>query len=242
MDEYQESTYGDSMADVYDEIQGDRNVQSTVNFLLPYTSSRALELGIGTGRVAIPLAEQGVVVIGIDNSRAMLEQLKRKPGANKVSTILADMADVPVDGSFSLIFAVFGTFFCIGSQEGQVHCFQKVAKHLTEAGVFVLECSMPDFSAFTRNQNVRVGNMSIDRLTITATEHDPVTQRTTTQHLLATPNGIRLMPVCVRYSYPSELDLMAKIAGLELKERYGDWHRNPFTANSIRHISVYGKP
>lgn len=242
MENYYSSTYGDRMADIYDEIQGDRDTKSTVEFLASLATGRVLELGIGTGRVAIPLANKGIELHGIDTSVHMLEQLRAKSGGEKIFSVLGDMETMPVEGCYSLIYAAFGTFFCLPSQDAQIKCFNNVAEHLSKEGVFVIECSIPDFSAFTRNQNVRVSNISMERVIVTSTEHDPVSQRTMTQHLLATQEGIRLLPVYIRYAWPSELDLMAKIAGFELKERWGDWYRSPFTANSTRHISVYGRP
>jgi SAM-dependent methyltransferase len=242
MDNYRPNTYGDSMADIYDQIQGERDAQAAVEFLAAIARhGSVLELGIGTGRVALPLSAQGIRVQGIDASSAMIEHLRAKPGGDKIPVVLGDFSDIPFDECFKLIFVVFGTFFCLTSQESQVHCFRKVAQHLTDDGVFVLEASVPDFSAFTRGQNVRVSTIDLDRVIVTVTQHDPVSQMTATQHVVATQSGIRLMPVYVRYAWPSELDLMAQMAGLELKERWGDWHHNAFTAASTRHISVYGK-
>lgn len=242
MDNYQPSTYGDSMADIYDEIQGERDAPAAVAFLAALArQGPALELGIGTGRVALPLSAKGIQIQGIEASSAMIERLRAKPGGQHIPVVLGDFADVPVEGKFSLIFVVFGTFFCLTSQESQVHCFRRVTEQLTSDGLFVLEASVPDFSGFTRSQNVRLSNMELNRVIISATEHDPTSQRTTTQHIVATQQGIRLMPVSVRYAWPSELDLMAQLSGMELKERWGDWERNPFSANSTRHISVYGR-
>jgi len=241
MEGYQPSTYGDQMADIYDEIQ-DHDVSAAVEFLKELgQQGPALELGIGTGRVGLPLAAQGVRVHGIDASPAMLERLRAKPGGANISVVLGDFADFPVEGHFNLIFAVFGTFFCLTSQQSQVNCFRKVAEHLTDSGRFVLEASVPDFSGFTRGQNVRVSKIDLDRVILTVTQHDPVAQLTNTQHIVATRDGISLMPVSVRYAWPSELDLMAQMAGLELKDRWGDWRRNPFTSTSPRHISVYAR-
>lgn len=242
MENYTSSTYGDKMADIYDQIQGERDAPDTLDFLIPLAKGKALELGIGTGRVAIPLAQAGIDVFGIDSSLAMIKQLKAKPGGEKISIVQGDMADLSMDSQFPLIFVIFGTFFCLTSQESQIQCFQRVAQHLMDDGVFVIEASVPDFTAFTRNQNVRLSNIGINHVIITSTEHDPVSQKTTTQHLMVTDNGIRLLPVQVRYAYPSEIDLMARLAGLELKERWGDWRRNPFVADSTHHVSVYGWP
>lgn len=247
MDNYLPSTYGDRMADVYDQIQGERDASAAAAFLaelcsrLPGELGPVLELGIGTGRVALPLAAKGVEVYGIDASPAMLEQLRAKPGSKKITGILGDFAEISLDNHFKIIFVVFGTFFCLTSQETQIQCLKQVAMHLTEGGLFILQASVPDFSGFTRNQNVRVSSIEMDRVIVTITQHDPVAQKTMTQHIMITEDGIRLMPVYVRYAWPNELDAMAQIAGLELKERWEDWNRTPFTSTSRGHVSIYGK-
>lgn len=247
MDNYSPSTYGDRMADVYDRIQGNGDASAAAAFLaelcaqLPDEFAPVLELGIGTGRVALPLAARGIEVHGIDASPAMLEQLGAKAGSERINTILGDFADMSLEGRYKIIFAVFGTFFCLPSQEDQIQCLKQVALHLTPDGLFVLQASVPDFSGFVRNQNVRVSSIEMDRVIVTITEHDPVTQRTTTQHIMITEQGIRLMPVCVRYAWPNELDAMAQVAGLVLRERWADWTRAPFGSTSRSHVSVYGK-
>lgn len=247
MDNYLPSTYGDRMADVYDQIQGEGDASAAAVFLAelcmqwPDQLGPVLELGIGTGRVALPLAAKGVEVYGIDASSAMLEELHAKPGSKKITGILGDFAEISLNRRFKIIFVVFGTFFCLTSQKAQIQCLKQVAVHLTEDGLFVIQASVPDFSGFIRNQNVRVSSIEIDRVIVTITQHDPVAQKTTTQHIMITEKGIRLMPVHVRYIWPNELDAMAQIAGLELKERWADWDRTPFTSTSRGHVSIYGK-
>lgn len=239
---YDVSTYGEKMANIYDDIQGDRDTNATVEFLAQFTKNNALELGIGTGRVAIPLAQKGIEVFGIDSSKSMLELLIQKDKGKKVKAELGNFAEFSFNRKFSLIYAVFGTFFCLETQELQVQCFRNVFEHLEKKGVFILECSIPDFSAYTRNQNVRLAHMSLGHVIVTTSEHDPVNQRTTSQHVVFTESGIKLLPACVRYAWPSELDLMGQIAGLKLRERWGNWHHSPFSANSLQHVSVYEKP
>src|ERR1022692_204343 len=242
MEGYQPSTYGDRMAAVYDDLQGDRETVNAVEFLVPLASGRpVLELGVGTGRVAIPLSARGIRVHGIDASPAMLDQLRSKPGAEKVVLTLGDFAKLDDVKRYSVVFALFGTIFCLTSQEAQVECFRAAARALFDDGVFVVEASVPDFSGFTRNQNVRLADLSLDRVTATFTQHDRATQTTSGQNIMITESGIRHMPVHVRYAWPSELDLMAQLAGLQLRERWQDWTRTPFVGESQRHVSVFAK-
>jgi SAM-dependent methyltransferase len=230
------------MAAVYDDLQGDRETVNAVEFLVPLASGRpVLELGVGTGRVAIPLSARGIRVHGIDASPAMLDQLRSKPGAEKVVLTLGDFAKLDDVKRYSVVFALFGTIFCLTSQEAQVECFRAAARALFDDGVFVVEASVPDFSGFTRNQNVRLADLSLDRVTATFTQHDRATQTTSGQNIMITESGIRLMPVHVRYAWPSELDLMAQLAGLQLRERWQDWTRTPFVGESQRHVSVFAK-
>jgi SAM-dependent methyltransferase len=242
MEGYLPSTYGDRMAAVYDDLQGDREAVNAVEFLVPLASGRpVLELGVGTGRVAIPLSARGIRVHGIDASPAMLDQLRSKPGAEKVVLTLGDFAKLDDVKRYSVIFVLFGTIFCLTSQEAQVDCFRAAARALVDDGVFVVEASVPDFSGFTRNQNVRLADLSLDRVTATFTQHDRAAQTTSGQNIMITESGIRLMPVHVRYAWPSELDLMAQLAGLQLRERWQDWTRTPFVGESQRHVSVFAK-
>jgi SAM-dependent methyltransferase len=200
----------------------------------------ALELGIGTGRVALPLAARGVRVHGIDASQAMVDRLREKPGGDQVQVILGDFADVSgVDGRFRLIYVVFNTFFALLTQDDQVRCFSHVAVHLDPGGAFVIESFVPDPSLFDRGQRVSATRVEAERVQLDATRHDAATQQVTSQHVLIGKEGIVLLPVQLRYAWPSELDLMARLAGLRLLARYGGWRREPFTSTSPTHISVY---
>jgi SAM-dependent methyltransferase len=202
----------------------------------------ALELGIGTGRVALPLAERGVEVHGIDASEAMVEQLRSKPGGDRIPITLKDFADVGVEGAFSLVFVVFNTFFALVNQEDQVRCFRAVAECLTPDGVFILEAFVPDVARFDRyHQRVEAGDLTLDQVRLEVSRHDPVTQRIDGQHVVISEKETKLYPVHLRYAWPSELDLMARLAGLRLSERWGSWRRDPFNESSERHISVYGR-
>jgi SAM-dependent methyltransferase len=220
---YEPATYGDRIAAVYDAWVVPAVEQSTepaVAFLAELAGAGpALELGIGTGRIALPLAERGVRVQGIDASEAMVARLREKPGGEALPVAIGDFADVPVEGEFSLIYVVFNTFFALLTQEDQVRCFGSVARTLVPNGAFVIEAFVPDPTLFDRNH--------------------PVTQRVTTQHVVIGKEGMMMLPVQLRYAWPSELDLMARLAGLRPSARYGGWRREPFTASSPSHVSVF---
>ncbi len=243
MNDYFPSTYGERIADIYDELYQELpGLEPMVDTLAELArGGRALELGIGTGRVAIPLAERGVDVHGIDSSEAMVARLRAKERGAKIPVTIGDFADVGIDGRFSLIFAVFTSFLGLTSQEEQVRCFRNVAEHLTEDGVFVIEAFVPDLTRFTRNQSVSATTVESNRVMLAITRHDPVDQRLTGQNVIISEDGTRLIPVQLRYAWPSELDLMAQLAGMRLKERWDSFQREPFTASSRTHVSVYGK-
>lgn len=242
--DYGAETYGECFAEIYDQWY-DLPVQteSAVEFLVGLGQGPALELGIGTGRIALPLAERGVSVHGIDVSEAMLARLRSKPGGEDLSVTLGDFADVPVDGTFALVFTVFCTFFQLLSQEDQVRCFENVARHLSDDGVFVIEAFghyYPD--QFVRGQKVEAAMVDGHQVVLDLGHYDAVEQRAFMQYLVVDSDGLRMYPSQVRYSAPSELDLMARLAGLRLRERWGGWRREKFTAQSRRHVSVYERP
>ncbi len=231
--------YGERIADIYDDWYHSYD-PAAIDLLAELAQEGpALELGIGTGRIALPLQDKGVMVRGIDASEKMLDQLQAKPGGYRIPVTLGDFADVPVEGEYPLIYIVFNTFFALLSQEEQVRCFQNVAKHLTSTGHFLLETFMPDMTRFQRGQNISLVAMDDGYLRIDVAKHDPVNQLIYSQHVAWTEAGARFYPVRLRYAWPSELDLMARLAGLRLAERWGDWDKSPFTATSSKLISVY---
>jgi SAM-dependent methyltransferase len=242
MDGYGPATYGDRIAEVYDDFLVRADTDATVARLFELTGGGpALELAIGTGRVALPLARRGIRVDGIDASDAMVSQLRAKPGGEALSVTIGDFADVGVAGDYRLVFVVFNTFFALLTQDDQVRCFENVARHLTPDGVFVLEVFVPDLTRFTRHQNIATSTVAMDSVRFDASRHDPLGQRVDSNHVVIGPGGVRTYPVAVRYAWPSELDLMARIAGLELRQRWGGWQDEPFTADSGNHVSVYGR-
>ncbi|MFN2589950.1 MAG: class I SAM-dependent methyltransferase [Actinomycetota bacterium] len=242
-EDYGPSTYGDRIADVYDQwFSVPVDTDDAVAFLADQAGSGpALELGIGTGRLAIPLKERGVEIHGLDSSEAMVAKLREKPGGADIPVVMGDFADVRVEGRFRLIFVAFNTLFGLLSQDDQVRCFRNAAEHLTEDGVFVIQAFVPDLTRFDRGQRVQAEAVGTDSLVIGADEHDAVHQRVRSLHVVLTESETRLYPVRIRYAYPSELDLMARLAGLRLRNRWEDWTKTAFTPASPQHISVYGR-
>lgn len=238
---YEASTYGDRIADIYDDWPRlPQNTDQAVEFLATLAGSGPiLELGIGTGRLALPLLRRGFRVQGIDSSRAMVDKLRAKPEGARIPVSIGDFADMAVDGRFSLIFVAFNTFFALLSQENQLRCFAGVAAHLAEGGAFVIEAFVPDLGRFDRGQRVAALEIGTDAVYLEASVHDPVGQRVRTQQVMISERGIRLYPVELRYAWPSELDLMARLAGLRLRERWADWGREPVTASTLMRVSVY---
>jgi SAM-dependent methyltransferase len=239
MNTYDIATYGERIADIYDDLHSSYEEAAISTLTQLAGNGPVLELGIGTGRIALPLAKSGLELHGIDASAAMVSKLRAKPSGDSIPVTLGDFAGVKVDGEFSLIFVVFNTFFALFSQEEQVRCFRNVAKHLSKDGVFLLEVFVPDMTRFDRGQNVSATKVTSEYVSLDVAEHDPIQQRVNSHHLFITGEGIKLYPVQIRYAWPSELDLMAELAGLKLKWRWSGWQRESFTARSEKHISVY---
>lgn len=242
MEGYDASTYGELIADVYDTLYHVPAEAGACADLLAELAGDgpALELAIGTGRVALPLADRGVPVHGIDASPAMVAQLRTKPGGAEIPVTIGDFADVAVDGSFRLVYVVFNTFFALVSQPEQVRCFRNVAAHLAGDGVFVVDAFVPDLSRYVRGQHAAVTRVDLDEVHIDLSRHDQATQTVDASHVRLSAGGVRLLPVRLRYAWPSELDLMAQLVGLRLRDRWAGWRREPFTSAAVRHVSVYG--
>lgn len=241
MSEYEAASYGEHIAEVYDDWYTEQDTEGAVEFLCRLAGDgNALELGIGTGRLALPLSARGAKVHGIDASPAMVQKMRTKPGGRNIPVTLGDFADVPVQGLFDLIYVVFNTFFALLTQEAQVKCFQACARHLKEHGAFVLENFVPDLTRFDRGQRMDTIGISTGMARVDVSLHDAVKQQVRAQHILIEEKGVRLYPVQLRYVWPSELDLMARLAKLQLRNRFGGWRGEPFSNASVRHISVYG--
>lgn len=241
MDDYGAETYGERHAEIYDDRHESYD-EAAIDVLARLAGrGRALELGIGTGRIALPLAARGVEVHGIDAAPSMVERMRAKPGGDSVEVTFGDFADVSVEGEFALIYVIFNTFFGLLRQEEQVRCFQSVARCLAPEGVFLIEAFVPDVTLHPNGSSVRPGRMTNDSVDLHATLHDLATQTLTGQQILIEEGGVRLYPVRLRYAWPSELDLMARLAGLHLRERWGGWRNEPFTSQSGKHVSVYAR-
>lgn len=201
---------------------------------------RALELAIGTGRVALPLAARGVDVVGIELSSPMIDALRAKPGGERLPVTQGDMATTRVDGEFGLVYLVFNTISNLLTQDAQVACFENAAAHLAPGGVFLIEVGVPDLRRLPDGErfvpfDVSDGHVGID-------EYDVVTQSLISHHLTTRDGVTTRSSGRFRYVWPSELDLMARIAGLRLRHRWADWHRAPFTSSSRSHVSVWDRP
>jgi SAM-dependent methyltransferase len=199
----------------------------------------ALELGIGTGRLALPLAAGGVAVHGIDLSEPMVARLRAKPGGEAVGVTIGDFADVGrlVAGPFALVFVAFNTLFELASQDDQLRCVEGVAAVLAPGGAFVVEAFVPDLTRL--EQSVAATHVGTDEVVLNASRHDPLTQQVRGHDIVVVDGRVVLEPWSIRYATVPELDLMARLAGLRLRERHGGWSGEPFTAASTRHVSVY---
>jgi len=235
-------SFDEDVARSYDSgLRGDED--AAVAFLAEQArGGPALELAIGTGRIALPLAAEGIQVDGIELSEPMAARLREKPGGERIGVTLGDMAEVGVDGRYRLIYVVFNSLYNLPDQEAQVHCFRNVAEHLTDDGVFVVEAFTPGYLHRLRDhQYVDAEEIRIDKVWLDVAQHDPVGQRLVKNHVGLTTAGVQLNPVVLRYAWPSELDLMARLAGLGLQARWGGWERQPFAADSRLHVSVWGR-
>jgi SAM-dependent methyltransferase len=216
-------------------------VGATVDFLEELAGpGPVLEFAIGTGRIALPLAARGASVSGIELSPAMVEQLRTKPGGREIDVTLGDMTSIRVPGTFALVYLVFNTIGNVETQDRQVACFLNAAAHLAPGGSFVVEVGVPDLRRLAPGQDAIVfahepGYVGYDRYV------DLVAQQAVSHHFTADA-GAGEVRTPFRYVWPSELDLMARIAGLGLRERWADWARAPFTGDSTSHVSVWQKP
>jgi SAM-dependent methyltransferase len=243
MQGYGAATYGDAIAHVYDAWYDSMfDVEQTVDVLEDLAAGgRALELAIGTGRLALPLSARGVEVVGVDASERMVAKLRTKRGGGAIPVVLGDFADVPVQGTFRLIYVAFTTLFALPTQADQIRCLRGVADHLEPGGRFLMDAFVPDVGRFRNHQAVTTERVEVDEVLLDVARHDPVSQRIDSSHVHITPDGVRLFPVSIRYAWPAELDAMAMVAGLRLVERWGWYDRSPFSARSTRHVSVYAK-
>lgn len=239
--EHDAASYGARVADGYDAIyDGVWDTGGAVDRLVELAGAGpVLELGVGTGRVAIPLAARGLGVHGIDGSADMLRLLQAKPGGDRVAVTCGDFSDTAVPGPFSLVLLLVNTIYAMADQDAQVRCFVNAARHLEVGGRFVVEGWVPD-PPRPGHQRVRGRRLAKGLAGLVIEDHDPVAQTlATTQMVFAESGEMRMFPVVHRYAWPSELDLMARLAGLTFESRWADWHRGPFEAGSANHVSVW---
>lgn len=236
-DEPVAARYDESSADMFDPAV----VDPAVDLLGQLAGTgRALELGIGTGRVALPLAQRGVPVHGIEMSRAMVARLRAKPGAGEIGVSIGDFATTTVDGTFSVAYLVFNTIGNLTTQAAQVACFRNVAAHLEPGGCFVIEVGVPELQRLPPGETLRAFYVSETRWGLD--EYDVATQGLTSHHFEIVDGRLQRLSVPFRYVWPSELDLMAQLAGMRLRERWSGWRREPFTSDSAKHVSIWEKP
>ena len=232
-----QGSFGPEVAARYDDVpRGDED--AAVAFLADAAGGRpALELAIGTGRIGLPLASAGVPVDGIELSAAMVERLRAKPGGAELDVVVGDMASAGTGRRYGLVYLVYNTIFNLLTQDEQVACFANAARHLDDDGVFVVEAAVP--SAWTGEASgVRAERVRADEVLLDVSRYDPATQLLEENHVRLSGDGVRFGPIACRLAWPSELDLMARLAGLRLAARWGGWHRQPYTGRDL-HVTVY---
>jgi SAM-dependent methyltransferase len=239
-----EDYFGERVAQRYDESSADMFQSAVVDPVVDLLADlaghgAALELGIGTGRIALPLARRGIRVHGIDLSEAMVARLRAKPGAQQIGVTIGDFATTTVEGRFTVAYLVFNTIMNLTTQDGQVACFQNVAAHLEPGGCFVIEVMVPALQRLPPGETVRAFNLSATRLGFD--EYDVASQGLISHHYTVVDGNLEVDAPPFRYVWPSELDLMARLAGMTLRERWSGWKREPFTSDSTKHVSVWEK-
>ena len=236
-DERVAARYDESATELFDPTV----VDPVVAFLAELAGSgRALELGVGTGRIALPLARRGVPVHGIELSKAMVERLRAKPGGETIGVSIGDFATTTVDGTFTVAYLVFNTIMNLTTQTAQVACFRNVASHLEPGGSFVIEVGVPELRRLPPGEIAHAFHVSETRWGID--EYDVANQGLTSHHFALVDGRVERSSIPFRYAWPAELDLMAELAGLRLRERWSGWKREPFTSDSRQHVSVWEKP
>jgi len=237
--------FGEPVAATYDEESAEMFAPAAVDPVVDLLAGlagggRALELGIGTGRIALPLAARGVPVHGIELSRAMVARLRAKPGGAQIGVTIGDFATARAEGTFTLAYLVFNTIMNLTTQEAQVACFRNVAAHLAPGGCFVIEVHVPQLRRLPPGQNAVPFHVSPTRWAFDV--YDTATQAMSSNYIEVEGGRGKHTSFPFRYVWPAELDLMAQLAGMRLRERWGGWRREPFTSESDQHVSIWEKP
>jgi SAM-dependent methyltransferase len=236
-DERVAARYDDSSAEMFDPAV----VDPAVDFLAELAGGgRALEFGIGTGRIALPLAQRGVPVHGIELSKAMAARLRAKLGAEDIGVTIGDFSTTAVEGTFALAYLVYNTIGNLTTQAAQVACFRNVGAHLEPGGCFVIEVGIPELQRLPPGERMRVFHASQTHWGVD--EYDVANQGLTSHHFELVDGRFEQQSLPFRYVWPAELDLMAELAGMSLRERWSGWKREPFTSDSRKHVSVWEKP
>ena len=234
------ASFGPAVAGSYDEqLRGDEG--DAVGFLAELAQGgSALELAIGTGRIALPLAACGVSVDGIELSAAMVDRLRMKPGGAELDVTMGDMSVVATGRRYRVVYLVFNTIFNLLTADDQVRCFENAARHLAGGGCFVVETAVPSaWVAPERPEYVHAERIRLNEIVLDVARYDPVSQLLEVNHVRLATDGITMSPIVLRLITPNEMDLMARIAGLQIIERFANWRREPFTADSRAHVSIY---
>jgi len=236
--------FGERVAARYDDDAGifeSAVVDPVVDLLVELAGSgRALELGIGTGRIALPLARRGVQVHGIELSKAMAARLRAKPGGQEIGVTIGDFATTTVDGTFSVAYLVFNTIMNLTTQAAQVACFRNVAAHLEPGGCFVIEVGIPALRQLPPGETIHA--FHVGETSWGLDEYDVARQGLISHHFRIVDGKLERLSIPFRYAWPAELDLMAELGGMTLRERWSGWKREPFTSDSVKHVSVWEKP
>jgi len=235
------ASFGSEVSKRYDDAINTRGDEAqTVAFLAGLAGGRhALEFALGTGRIALPLRAAGVRVDGIELSEHMVDRMREKPGGADIPVTMGDMSRVSTGRTYGLVYLVYNTIGNLLTQDDQVRCFENAARHLADDGVFVIECRVPTAPARPGHQFVDVEHLEVDFVKLEVCRYDPVTQILDENHVQIGTDGLVFHPIRLRLAHPPEFDLMARIAGVRLRERWGGWNGEPYTAKSWRHISVY---
>jgi SAM-dependent methyltransferase len=243
-DRYDPGAYGRAVAEHYDDLYSTvPETDEAIALLAELAGDGAvLEMGIGTGRLALPLRARGLEVAGIEGSEEMVAELRAKPGGEDLRVEVGDFADTAVDGSFSVVVLALHTIFGLPTPERQIRCFENAAAHLQPGGVFVVEARIMDPADFRGGQAVEPRFFDEQQVEIQIQRFDVVTQRVEVTNVHLSDAGVQLNAYVNQYTTPREFDLMARIAGLRLRDRWESWRREPFTAHSRRHVSVYERP
>lgn len=236
--------YGERIAEIYGDRYKTPDPSHAIKAITEFCSTRPepiLELGIGTGRIALPVSDCGIEVHGIDASQSMLSRLREKDVERRIKAEIGDFREIRMPGPYSLIYAAWNTFFFLRTQDEQIQCFRNAAKLLTSTGCFAIECFVPDMNRLKNNQSFETLSAESNHVWLAASTHQAIEQTISRTEIFIDATTTNCYPVHMRYAWPSEIDLMARLAGLRLSSRWGDWDKSLFTSSSTKHVSFFTK-